>query len=250
MEYSHEELNEQQKEEIEKQLTLEQRIQNGEVVEVVTTVPEIVGRADSSSRIDAIQSPLPPHPQFRTSIVPYGPQPSNNHILHNTSPITSITAPSFRSLPAPHYTTQLPNRAHTIHPPSTPFGANTGYQHAIFIPGATVPTVWKRPLTPSIIQSLTSSEQPYRENNNAHLQSTNDLSHNRQYPSNASSNIPYPFRGHNNNSYYRKDTTGNTAAHLRQELQNFKVHLNNYENKFKAPGETSPGDAPNNSSSQ
>lgn len=254
-EYLHEQLDEKQKEEIEKQLTLEQRTLNGEVVEEVTTVPEIVDRADISPRIDAIQSPLPPQPQFGTSILKFGPQPSHNHSRNNSSPIDSMPVSSIRSLPQPYHTTQLPGSAVTPPSPSTSFGANPQYQQAIFIPSATVPTVWKQPLSSqSFNRSLDSSEQPYWENNNAYPQSTSDFSRNRQYPYNPSSNIPYTFRGQNNssypnsNTYYRKDTTMNTAAQLRQELQNFKVHLNNYENKFKAPGEKSPGDAPNNSS--
>lgn len=261
-EYLHEELNEKQKEEIEKQLTLEQRIINGEVAEEVTTVPNIVGRTDISERLNATQSPLTPHPQLRASILPGDPQPSYNHSAHHTSPINSTPLSSIRSIEQPYHTTQLPSRSLTLPPPSTPFRAYnrfrayTRHQHAIFIPSATVPTAWKQPLPQTFNRSLNSSEQPYRENNNAYLRNTSDSSPNRQYPSNTSSNIPYTFREQNNishpnnHAHYRKDTTMHTAEHLRQELQNFRVHLNDYENKFKAPSETSSGNGPNNSSSQ
>ncbi|KAG2177424.1 hypothetical protein INT44_007935 [Umbelopsis vinacea] len=236
-EYLHEELNEKQKEEIEQQLTLENRIRNGEVVEGVAATQEIITIADTSPEIGvAAPSPLPP--QLHTSIPAYHRPPSHNSSL-------GVSFSSIRSIPQPNYSTQYSSSASLS-------GTNSQYRQAIFAPSATASTELKQPLPQTVNRFMNSSEQPYQESH--HSQSTSDLPRNKENTADTSSNIPYTFRGPNNTAYpngplyYREDTSMDTAEHFRQQVEKFKLQMKDYGNKF--PGGTSSGNLPNNASLQ
>ncbi|KAI8577869.1 hypothetical protein K450DRAFT_249653 [Umbelopsis ramanniana AG] len=239
-EYAHEELNEKQKEEIEQQLTLENRIRNGEVMEVATATQEIITIADSPPETDATQTPLLPHPQLPTT---YRPRAS-----HHPSATPGVPFSAMGSIPQP--STKFSGSAFAS--PALLFRANLQYQQPILTPSGTASTEWKRPQTVS--RSMNSTEQPYRESNHDYSQSTSDLPHNRQHTANLPSNIPNTFRGPNNiaypnsTAYYREDTLIDTAELFRQQVEKFKLQLKDYGNKF--PGGTSSGNLPNNSSLQ
>jgi hypothetical protein len=207
-----EELNEKQKEEIEQQLTLENRIRNGEVVEGRGDGdPEIITIADDPSpEIDAIQSPLPPHPP-RYSGSPFATPPTPfraNPLYQQPVFIPSATTSTGWKPPPPQTVSRSLNST------EQPYRENN---HAY--------------------RQSTSDFSPirqYRSNTSSNIPYTFQGQNNNATP--------------NSTAYYREDTSMDSATRFRQQVQKFKQQIQDYGNKFS--GGTSSGNPPNNSSLQ
>jgi hypothetical protein len=243
----HEELNEDQKKEIEQQITQERRIRNGKVEEVVTTTVETTKTVDTAAASDFTLLPHTPRTQYQTNIASHPhPLPQNTNQSHR------IPISSHQPYRLQHHTTQyqgipythLQNNSHVNpQPHSQNFTLNN-----------TPSTGWKHPGPQIVAQTSNLSRQAYMEYHVSSLQRINSLLGNRQQPFNANSSTPYAIPAQSNNAHphitvgYGEDSSTDKAARFKQQMENLKLDIDVYRKQFTVAEEPVSGDVPNNSS--